>query len=424
MMKNNLYGMATQWAIEPKALNNLLTTFTLPPTPAAISLFSDKPLERTHRATIRDGVAVIPIKGVITPQMDIITALFGGTSLDYLAEDIQAALDNNEVKAILLDIDSPGGVAVGPSEMAEIINSAKGIKPVWSYAGRNCCSAAYWLAAATDKILCHKSALLGSIGVVSTIPVQEMPDADGYKYIEVVSTHAKNKRPDPRTAEGLDTIRTELDALEAEFIKSVAAYRKLPEDLIKSEFGQGGVLIGDKAVAVGMADKLATYEGALAELSTLTTPQKGESKMEKKEELAITPEQINAYREEGAKVERERLLALDEVAIAGHEDLLAKAKADPAMTAEKLALEIVKAEKAKGNNHLESLKAAEAAMPAVAPSVPAASEPIGATPEERAENDWNAKAEIRKEFGGDKAAYIAFAVAQENGQIKIQKKGE
>ena len=118
--------------------------------------------------SIRDGVAVIPIKGVITPQMDIFTALFGGTALDHLAQDIQAALDNNEVKAILLDIDSPGGVAVGPAEMAEIINHAKGIKPLWSYTGRNCCSAAYWLAAATDKILCHKSALLGSIGVVST----------------------------------------------------------------------------------------------------------------------------------------------------------------------------------------------------------------------------------------------------------------
>lgn len=421
-MKNDLQAISKHWAIEPDALRHITVNFEK--TQAGLSLFAERPLAKTRTATVRNGVAAIPVHGVITPRLDLFTILFGGTALDCLARDIQTALDDNEVHAILLDIDSPGGVAVGPAEMAEIINHAKSIKPVWSYAGRNCCSAAYWLAAATDKILCHKSALLGSIGVVSTIPVQETPDADGYKYIEVVSTHAKNKRPDPRTPEGLDTIRAELDALESEFIKSVATYRKLPEDTIKSNFGQGGVLIGDKAVAVGMADALATYEGSLAQLSTLTTPQKGEHKMEKKEELAITPEQIKAYREEGAKAERERLLALDEVAIAGHEDLLAKAKADPAMTAEKLALEIVKSEKAKGNKHLESLKAAEAAMPAVAPSVPTATEPVGATPIERAENDWNTKPEIRTEFGGDKAAYIAFAVAQENGQIKIQKKGE
>ncbi|MDD4556495.1 MAG: S49 family peptidase [Alphaproteobacteria bacterium] len=419
---NDLRAISKHWAIEPDALHNLTANFEK--TQAGLSLFSERPLAKTRTATIRGGVAVIPVHGVITPRLDLFTILFGGTALDCLARDIQTALDDTEVHAILLDIDSPGGVAVGPAEMAEIINHAKGIKPVWSYAGRNCCSAAYWLAAATDKILCHKSALLGSIGVVSTIPVQETADADGYKMIEVISTNAKNKRPDPRTPEGLDTIRAELDALETEFIKSVAAYRKLPEDTIKSDFGQGGVLIGNKAVTVGMADALATYEGALAQLSTLITPQKGEPKMEKKEELAITPEQVAAYREEGAKAERERLLALDEVAIVGHEDLLAKAKADPAMTAEKLALEIVKSEKAKGNKHLESLKAAETAMPVIEPSVPAATEAVGATPEERAENEWNAKAEIRKEFGGDKAAYIAFAVAQENGQIKIQKKGE
>lgn len=421
-MKNDLQAISKHWAIEPDALRHITVNFEK--TQAGLSLFAERPLAKTRTATIRNDVAVIPVHGVITPRLDLFTLLLGGTALDCLAQDIQTALDDNEVKAILLDIDSPGGVAVGPAEMAEIINHAKSIKPLWSYTGRNCCSAAYWLAAATDKILCHKSALLGSIGVVSTIPVQEAPDTDGHRYIEIVSTHAKNKRPDPRTPEGLDTIRAELDALESEFIQSVAAYRNLPEDIIKTDFGQGGVLIGNKAVAVGMADALATYEGTLAELSTLTTPQKGEPKMEKKEELAITPEQIAAYREEGANAERERLLALDEVAIAGHEELLAKAKGDPSMTAEKLALEIVKSEKAKGNKHLESLKTAEAAMPTVAPSVPAASEPVGATPTERAENEWNAKAEIRKEFNGDKAAYIAFAVAQENGQIKIQKKGE
>ena len=419
-MTTDLRMIAKHWAIEPDALKNI--TANLEKTQAGLSLFSEKPLAKTRTATIRDGIAIIPIHGVITPRLDLFTIIFGGTALDCLARDLQAALDNDEVRGILLDIDSPGGVAVGPAEMAEIINRARAVKPVWSYAGRNCCSSAYWLASASEKILCHKSALLGSIGIVSTIPVQEAPDADGYKYFEIVSSHAKDKRPDPRTPEGLGAIRAELDALETEFIRSVAGYRNLPEDTIKSDFGQGGVLIGDKAVAAGMADGLSTFERALAELSTLTNPKKGENEMENKTQ--ISPETAKALREEGAKAERERLLALDEVAVAGHEDLLLKAKADPAMTAEKLALEIVRAEKAKGNKHLESLKAAEGAMPKVEPSVPAPSASAGATPEERAENEWNSNAETRKEFNGDKAAYIAFAVAKENGQIKIQQKGE
>ena len=413
-MKNDLRTLAKHWAIEPDALQTI--TASLKDHSAGLSLFEERPLSNTRTATIRDGIAVIPITGVITPRHDLFTIIVGGTALDRLAKDFCAASDDPNVSAILLDIDSPGGVALGPAEMAEIICKCK--KPVWAYAGRNCCSSAYWLASAADKILCHKSALLGSIGVVATMPVQETADRDGYKHIEIVSSNAKNKRPDPRTAEGMDTIRAELDALESQFIGAIATYRNLSESDVKSDFGQGGVLIGNKAVKVGMADGLSSYEDAIKELSTLT---KGKI-MEK--EKAITPEQIAAYRAEGANAERERLLSLDEVMVAGHEDLLAAAKADPTMTAEKLALEIVKSEKAKGNGYIASLKNAEAAMPKVEPSAPAASVPTSATPEERAENEWNTKAELRAEFNGDKEAFIAFAVAQENGQIKIQSRGE
>ena len=140
---------------------------------------------------------------------------------------------------------------------------------------------------------------------------------------------------------------------------------------------------------------------------------------------AITKDQMAALRAEGAKAERDRLLALDEVAVAGHEDLLAKAKADPNMTAEKLALQIVKAEKAKGGDYLNGLKKAANSMPQVQPSAaPVAKVNKGATPEERAENEWASTPEIRAEFDGDKDAFVAYCVAREKGQIKIQNKGE
>lgn len=413
-MNNELYTIAKHWAIEPDALRSLAAT--IKESHSGLSLFAQKPLANTRTATIRDGVAVIPITGVITPRLDIFTILFGGTALDSLAQDLQTALDDKDVRAILLDIDSPGGVAIGPSEMAELIHNANKVKPVVAYVGRNCCSAAYWLASAAGKIIAHKSAMLGSIGVVSTIPVQEQPDADGYKHIEIVSSNAKDKRPDPRTSDGANVIRAELDALEQEFIASVARYRKIPESIVKTEFGRGGVKIGTDAVAAGMADENANHEETIKQLTT-----KGVATMPEKNDTAITPEQIATYRAEGAAAERARLAALDEVAMDGHGELLAAAKADPTMTAEKLALEIVKAEKAKGNGYVASLKAAESAMPQIAPSVPTAN--VGATPEERAEHEWNAKSEIRAEFGGDKDAYLAYKIAQENGQIKIQNKG-
>ena len=229
MKKIELQTLSKHWAIEPTALQCLRTD--LSELQSGLSLFAQKPLARTYTSTIRDGIAVIPIHGIITARSDLFTFLMGGTGLDILARDIQTALDDDDVKGIMLDIDSPGGVAVGPSEMAAIIRNAADWKPVWAYVGRSCCSAAYWLASATDRIVAEKTAMLGSIGVVSSIPVQESADADGYKQIEVVSTNAKNKRPDPRTAEGLDTIRSELDALETEFkvqLPSIAMYQQKP----------------------------------------------------------------------------------------------------------------------------------------------------------------------------------------------------
>lgn len=421
-MRSDLSTIAKHWAIDPDAFQSMQAT--IKQAQAGLSLFGQKPLDNTYKSIVRNGVAIIPIQGVITPHFDLFTLLMGGTAFDRLAHDLQIAVADADVKAILLDIDSPGGVATGTSEMAEMIHKIAADKPVWAYVGRTCCSAAYWLASATNKIVAHKSAMLGSIGVVSTVPVQENPDMDGYRQIEIVSSNAKNKRPDPRTPEGLGTIRAELDALESQFIEDISLYRNISIDRIKTDFGQGGVLLGTAAKQAEMIDEIGDFDSCLSAISDLTTTNpKGVKTMSKTESNAITDEQIAAYRAEGAKAERDRLLALDEVAVAGHEELLAKAKADPDMTAEKLALEIVKAEKAAGTKYLDGLKAAEAAMPKVAPAAQPAV-PAGATPEERAEYEWNHNADVRREFDGDKEAFVAYFVANENGQLKIQNKGE
>lgn len=421
-MRSDLCTIAKHWAIDPDAFQSMQAT--IKQAQAGLSLFGQKPLDNTYKSIVRNGVAIIPVQGVITPHFDLFTMLMGGTAFDRLAHDLQIAVADADVKAILLDVDSPGGVAVGTSEMAELIHKIAADKPVWAYVGRTCCSAAYWLASAANKIVAHKSAMIGSIGVVSTVPVQENPDLDGYRQIEIVSSNAKNKRPDPRTPEGLGTIRAELDALESQFIEDISQYRHISIDRIKTDFGQGGVLLGTAAKQAEMIDEIGDFDSCLSAISDLTTTtQKGVKTMSKTEQNAITDEQIAAYRAEGAKAERDRLLALDEVAVAGHEDLLAKAKADPDMTAEKLALEIVKAEKAAGTKYLDGLKAAEAAMPKVAPAAQPAV-PAGATAEERAEYEWNHNADVRREFDGDKEAFVAYFVANENGQLKIQNKGE
>jgi ClpP class serine protease len=440
---HEILKIAKYWAIEPDSLKSLccLKDFE------SLAFKSETHLNNTRSVLIRDGTAIIPIHGPITARSDLFTFFLGGTALSDLAKDFQAALDNDQIKAILFDVDSPGGVALGPMEMAQAIFNARGKKPIWSYVGRNCSSAAYWIASATEKIIANPSALLGSIGVVTTIPVQEEPDSEGYKNIEVVSSNAGRKRPDPRTTEGMAEIKRELDDLESQFIESVARYRFTTIDSVKNDFGQGGVLIGANAVSNGMADEIGTYEDTLTKLNQKFSTTKKINFMSNKESMAresITADFIktefpdiaetlakensekirNDAFAEGIKSERQRILAIEEAALSGHEDLVAQAKQDGNMTAEKLALQIISREKQRGTKYLESSKEAEKELPKIDPNFEAnISSKVkidkNAPLEDRTKAEWQDDAKLRSEFNNDYDSYFAYKKASENQQVKI-----
>ena len=455
---HEILKIAKYWAIEPDILKSLCRLDEI----KSLSFQSERRLSNTRSVMIRDGTAVIPLHGPITARSDLFTFFLGGTSLSDLAKDFQTALDDDQVKAILFDVDSPGGVALGPAEMADAIFKARGKKPIWSYVGRNCSSAAYWIASATEKIIANPSALLGSIGVVTTIPVQEQPDSEGYKNIEIVSSNAKQKRPDPRTEEGMAEIKRELNDLEAQFIEAIAKYRNVSVSAVKNDFGQGGVLIGKNAVASGMADSLGSYEEVIAELNQKISTNKQINFMSKEtiersainadfiksefpdiaEKLAkensekIRSETKESAKEiffaegkkagfaEGIKSERERILAIEEASLPGHEDLVAKAKQDVDMTADKLALQIIAREKQRGTKYIDAQKEVEKEMPKVAPNFESASQEKAkvdkdAPLEERAKAEWQSDAKLRSEFADDYDAYFAYRKASEANQVKI-----
>jgi len=300
--------------------------------------------------------------------------------------------------------------------------------------------------------------LVGSIGVVTTIPVQEQPDMDGYKNIEIVSSNANLKRPDPKTKEGLAEIRRELDDLESTFIESIAKYRSITPEIIKADFGGGGVVIGKEAVKRNMADALGTYEEVLSLLNqqnqSITINNQIMSKEQNKEINAdiskkeITADYIkkefpdvtkdiiqevsedikksafNEGVEAGKKQERDRILAIESAALPGHEDLIEEAKKDGSITAEKLALKIISAEKNKASDYLANTKKAEEEIPKIEPNIDKSDIgekqiPKDAPLETRAKSIWESNAKIRAEFGEDFDAYHAFAKANESGQVRI-----
>ena len=235
--------------------------------PQAVAAKLGRELENTYDAEIRDGVAILSVTGPLFRYANLFTAISGATSYDILARDFNAALENPQVRSILLNIDSPGGEASGVSEFADMIAQARDRKPVVAYVGGMGASAAYWLAAATSEIVVNDTAMLGSIGVVLGIEDSRERDAkNGVRRMEIVSAVSPYKRTDPASDEGRSRLQARVDALADVFVGKVAAYRGVTRDTVAQEFGQGDVFVGQAAVDAGLADRVGSFEAVLAEM--------------------------------------------------------------------------------------------------------------------------------------------------------------
>lgn len=259
------YLLGGQWAIVPEHLERILAIAQRKSSDleSVKAILADKGrrLENTRNVRMRDGVAIIQMVGPVFRYANLFTAISGATSLEALATDFQTALNSSDVKAIVLEIDSPGGEASGISEFSKLIYEARGKKPVVAYASDYCASAAYWVGSAAERLVCADTAFLGSIGVVATFRKRQNDNS-----IEIVSTQSPHKRPNVETEEGKELWQTYIDKTANIFIRSVAKYRGVSEDTVLSKFGKGGLLIGEDAVAAGMADEVGMLEGVIATL--------------------------------------------------------------------------------------------------------------------------------------------------------------
>jgi len=117
-------------------------------------------------ADVDGKVAVIPVYGVLAQKMDFMSAMSGGTSYAGIKKALHSALANEDVKAVVLDIDSPGGTVPGTDELASEIRAIRGgEKPIIAQVNSLAASAAYWIASAADEIVVTPSGRAGSIGV-------------------------------------------------------------------------------------------------------------------------------------------------------------------------------------------------------------------------------------------------------------------
>jgi signal peptide peptidase SppA len=272
----------TPWAILPSKLAVIVELITL--RAEGYKLTDNEIAERIEAARPGSGrppyatvggsggnVAVIPIYGVIMPRATLFSEISGGCSMTGLQQKLQAALNDDAVSAILLDIDSPGGNVALVPETAAVIRNARGQgKPIVAQADTMAASAAYYLASQADEVVVTPSGEVGSIGVIAIHQdVSRALDAAGITTTMI--TFGENKANgypyEPLSEDAAQEIQASVDEFGRMFEADVAKGRGVTVSTVHNTFGQGKMFGAQEAVSLGLADRVDTVDATIGRLA-------------------------------------------------------------------------------------------------------------------------------------------------------------
>ena len=201
------------------------------------------------------NVALIPISGVITT--DGSSYLGQGTvSSQDIVQYIEEANDNNQIKVILLEINSPGGSAVASDEIASAVKLTE--KPVISLIREVGASGGYWIASATNHIIANRMSITGSIGVISSyLEFSGLMEKYGVSYERLVAGENKDLGTSFKklTDEEKLILQKKLNTIQNFFIEEIAQNRGLEINQVK-KLATGEFYLGVEALEYGLIDQL------------------------------------------------------------------------------------------------------------------------------------------------------------------------
>jgi signal peptide peptidase SppA len=260
-------------ALEPGRARNFMDGLEILLAAKPGAYFDDGPMpsevapETDDNYLIINGVAVIEIRDVLFQNQS--DCWWGGQSYDAIAVDFNAALNNPDVKAISLAIDSPGGEVAGCFDLADMIYQARGTKPIHAILQENAYSAGYALASAADVVSIPQTGGAGSIGVIAMFPdLSKMLNEFGItiNVIQFGARKADGNPVAPMPEEARGAFQDEINVLGQIFVDQVARNRGMKAREILAM--QAGCFRGAGAVEAGLADMVASPLAAFRELQS------------------------------------------------------------------------------------------------------------------------------------------------------------
>ncbi len=266
---------------------------------------------------ISGGVAQIEMIG---PMMKYVSSLSSGVSTVYARKQIRHAVQNDEVSAIFLRMDSPGGTVSGTKDLADEVARAVAIKPVIAFIDDLSASANYWIASQCTEIIANNStALIGSIGTYAVIyDFSKQAESLGIKtYVIGAGKFKGSGVPGTEiTAEHREEYQRVVDSLNNEFTSAVSKGRSLASGTI-DELADGRVHPANVALDLGLIDRIETFDSAIsryyatqprsktsmsAEQTTVSQPVPQPATMQQLEGICAEPTFVLAQLKAGATV--------------------------------------------------------------------------------------------------------------------------
>jgi signal peptide peptidase SppA len=263
------------WAVQRQMLTFMVNVLRF--RSAGGSLSTEELAERLEAARIQNGdraggnqvgsVAIIPMYGLLSQRMSLMSDMSGGTSVDEMRGALRTALGDSSVKAIVFDIDSPGGSVDGMTEFAAELRAARaGNVPIIAQVNTLAASAAYWLASQMNEIVVTPSGEVGSIGVFAVHEDYSAADAAAGVKTTLISAgkyKVEGNEFEPLSDDARGAIQEGVDTFYQMFLGDVAKGRGASVQAIADGYGEGRTMLAKKALAAGMVDRIDTLEGTV-----------------------------------------------------------------------------------------------------------------------------------------------------------------
>lgn len=206
----------------------------------------------------KPGIGLVEVKGMILDSKETVRQL-------------RHFLKKDSIKAVVLRVDSPGGVVAPSQEIYEEVKKFAAKKKIIVSMGSLAASGGYYISAPATMIYANPGTITASIGVIIKLSnIEALMDKIGIKSTVVKTGKFKDSGSPMRelTAEDRAMFQSVIDSTHNQFIKAVASGRKLPEEDVR-RIADGRVLSGEQALALKLVDRLGTFQDAVEEAGRL-----------------------------------------------------------------------------------------------------------------------------------------------------------